>query len=46
MMRALSRFQSRFASVARRLGMTPLGTTDRWYGETLAVFRLRPGAAG
>lgn len=29
------------AAVTRRLGMTPLGLTDRWYGEELASFVLR-----
>ncbi|WP_189112506.1 GNAT family N-acetyltransferase [Pilimelia terevasa] len=33
-------------AVARRLGMRAEGTTDRWYGETLAVFRLGRAAAG
>ncbi|WP_197540706.1 MULTISPECIES: GNAT family N-acetyltransferase [Kitasatospora] len=27
-------------AVCRRLGMTPLGRTDRWYGTELEVFRL------
>lgn len=29
------------AAVARRLGMTPLGSTGEWYGETLLCFRVR-----
>jgi RimJ/RimL family protein N-acetyltransferase len=31
-------------AVCRRLGMSPLGETDRWYGITCAAFRL--GAPG
>jgi RimJ/RimL family protein N-acetyltransferase len=33
-------------AVTRRLGMRPLGTTDRWYGRELDAFVLRaPGPA-
>lgn len=28
-------------AVCRRLGMTPLGRTDRWYGVELEAFRIR-----
>jgi RimJ/RimL family protein N-acetyltransferase len=31
-------------AVCRRLGMTPIGQTDRWYGLTVEAFRL--GAPG
>lgn len=32
-------------AVCRRLGMTPLGVTERWYGIPVEAFRLdRPGA--
>ncbi|HEY3009883.1 MAG TPA: GNAT family N-acetyltransferase [Micromonosporaceae bacterium] len=31
----------RSVAVCRRLGMTPLGRTDRWYGVELDAFRLR-----
>jgi RimJ/RimL family protein N-acetyltransferase len=30
-------------AVCRRLGMTPLGQTDRWYGMTVEAFRLARG---
>jgi RimJ/RimL family protein N-acetyltransferase len=30
----------RSLAVCRRLGMTPLGPTDRWYGVPLEAFRL------
>ncbi|GGQ60275.1 GNAT family N-acetyltransferase [Kitasatospora griseola] len=31
---------TRSAAVCHRLGMTPLGRTDRWYGTELEAFRL------
>jgi RimJ/RimL family protein N-acetyltransferase len=31
--------------VCRRLGMTHLGPSDRWYGATLEAFRIRPPGA-
>jgi RimJ/RimL family protein N-acetyltransferase len=31
-------------AVCRRLGMEPLGPTDRWYGVELESFRIRPPA--
>lgn len=31
---------ARSLAVCRRLGMTPLGRTSRWYGAELAAFRL------
>ncbi|GGK05877.1 acetyltransferase [Pilimelia anulata] len=33
-------------AVTRRLGMAPLGPTDRWYGVTLESFVARPPAGG
>ena len=33
-------------AVCRRLGMTHLGQTDRYYGVTLELFRLRNDDAG
>lgn len=32
-------------AVCRRLGMTPIGRTNRWYGMEVEVFRLLPDAA-
>jgi RimJ/RimL family protein N-acetyltransferase len=32
---------TRSLAVCRRLGMTPLGRTSRWYGAELEAFRLR-----
>jgi RimJ/RimL family protein N-acetyltransferase len=29
----------RSVAVTRRLGMAPIGLTDRWYGVQLAAFR-------
>jgi len=34
----------RSLAVCRRLGMTHLGPSDRWYGQTLELFRSRVGA--
>jgi RimJ/RimL family protein N-acetyltransferase len=31
----------RSLAVCRRLGMTHLGPSDRWYGHTLELFRVR-----
>jgi len=31
----------RSLAVCRRLGLTHLGRTDRWYGQTLELFRIR-----
>ena len=32
------------AAVCRRLGMTPLGRSSRWYDTELEVFRIRPAS--
>ena len=37
---------TRSQAVCRRLGMTHLGPTDRYYGATLEVFELRRGETG
>jgi RimJ/RimL family protein N-acetyltransferase len=37
---------TRSQAVCRRLGMTHLGQSDRYYGETLEVFRLRRDERG
>jgi RimJ/RimL family protein N-acetyltransferase len=35
----------RSRAVCARLGMTPLGETDRWYGLRLSLFRARPSTS-